>query len=277
MENPIEPASDPTMADDVNRTTRRRMTFAEAAAQNGESSYGNDGPVLGFMKRRRHSFPATLSHDHLLLRGSEALEVFENFQTRGSEINAPSDGHNRSETNGGPGNEINPQPRQLGQEKSFQSLLRSQFSIWSLAIFTSSWVAFTVYFAYNCSLEVPQAETLIFSEPQWTILTLAILSQLTIFLLAELTNSVFEIVRWTFVSSERGLPALSFFALGTSTTSLGLLMVLWNGFKNHQSNCNSQRKWLRDGPRVWSFQRYRLLICVLKGDCSIPRSEEFWG
>ena len=51
-------------------------------------------------------------------------------------------------------------------------------------------------------------------------------------LVTQLTNSVFEIVRWTFVSSERGLPSLSFFALGTSTTYLDLLMILWKASKS---------------------------------------------
>jgi hypothetical protein len=62
-------------------------------------------------------------------------------------------------------------------------------------ILTCSTVAFTGYFAYNCSIKVPQSRHLLFSRPERTILLLSLLSQITIFLLCSLTDRVFELVR----------------------------------------------------------------------------------
>ena len=94
------------------------------------------------------------------------------------------------------------QPFQV-EESPVSSPLKSHVSTWLLAIATCASVIFTVYFAYNSTLEKPLSQALIFSRPQRTILTLSILSQLTIFLMGHLTNSLFEMVRWAFASRGR--------------------------------------------------------------------------
>ena len=63
---------------------------------------------------------------------------------------------------------------------------RQYFLTWVLALFTLGWMIFTIYFAYNCSINNPLAPSLIFWKPERPILLLNILSQFTIFLLAEL-------------------------------------------------------------------------------------------
>ena len=165
---------------------------------------------------------------------------------------------------------------EIQEESPTKSPLITHLSSWLLCLCTCATVAFTIYFAYNCSLEVPQSPILIFPKPQRTILTLTILSQSTIFLLGQLANSLFETVRWAFASSELGIPALSFFALGSSTSTLGVLMVLLNSFKAHPPDFNQQRTSARDGPPVWGFQRQRFNTYILMLGCYILYSAESW-
>jgi hypothetical protein len=147
---------------------------------------------------------------------------------------------------------------QAEQVTNFEAPLLDNIWIWLQAVLTCAAVAFTIYFAYNCSLEIPQSQTLIFSQPGNTILTLNILSQITILFLAQLTNSVFESVRWAFVCSQGGMPALSFLALGSSTPYYGVLKALLSGLKAFISNPRRYSVMSRDSPGVWGTQRFNL-------------------
>jgi hypothetical protein len=130
-----------------------------------------------------------------------------------------------------------------------------------LALITCATVIFTIYFAYNSSLAIPRTQTLIFSQPQYTVLTVNILSQASMMLLAQLTDGAFDNVRWAFASSKRGAPAMNFFTLGTSATYVGNLLVLYDGLKAHYMNLAKEGTlaW-RWGGGVWSYQRHLSII-----------------
>lgn len=113
-----------------------------------------------------------------------------------------------------------------------QSTFRQFFWTWLLAFFAACWITFTIYFAYNCTLEKPLSTTLIFSSPDNTLLALNILSHGTILFLKELTSAVFEAVRWAFASSNKGIPAYSFLSLGRATNLFGILILIAGKEKN---------------------------------------------
>jgi len=119
---------------------------------------------------------------------------------------------------------------------------------WILTIVSTVWVLFTVYFAYNCTLEKPLSTWLIFPGPDNTILTLNVLSHGTIFLLRELASSVFEAVRWAFASSKEGISAFSFLGMSRATSPLGVL--------NLMARSATSRWFAKDGHRMWGLQRY---------------------
>jgi hypothetical protein len=144
-----------------------------------------------------------------------------------------------------------------GGKPYFIAKIRDQISVWFLAIITSASVSFTFYFAYNCSVETPRSQNLIFSTPQNTILALNVLSQASILLLTGLTNDAFEMVRWSLVCSEKGIPTLSFFVLGQSVSYYGVLRVFFDGFQGALS-MPPRIFFNPDSPRIWGFQRYRL-------------------
>lgn len=142
-------------------------------------------------------------------------------------------------------------------------LRRTHPFTWAIAVITFGLIIFTFYFAYNCSLRVPTSPNLIFSDPSSIILALAILPQIAVFLLSQLTSQLTDVVRLAFACSRRGIVGLTFFTLDPATTDVDLLAVLWKGF----SNMRRRDYWhpLRrpspsmDNPTFWSFQRYRSL------------------
>src|SRR2546423_757004 len=132
-----------------------------------------------------------------------------------------------------------------------ESAFRQYFLTWVLALFTLGWMIFTIYFAYNCSISNPLTPSLIFSKPERTILLLNILSQFTIFLLAELTLSVFEALRWAFASSPHGINVFSFVGLSRATSLLGILsLLIRNRIRGPGEPILS-----KDGHRLWGLQR----------------------
>jgi hypothetical protein len=131
-----------------------------------------------------------------------------------------------------------------------RSPFRQFFWTWALTIVSIIWVVFTVYFAYNCTMDKPLSTTLVFSRPDNTILALNILSHGTILLLRELTSSVFEAVRWAFASSKDGISAFSFLGLSRATSPLGVLNLMGGSARSKPF------KFAKDGHRIWGFQRY---------------------
>jgi hypothetical protein len=136
----------------------------------------------------------------------------------------------------------------ITKNDEFQSSVRKQWYTLLLASFTAFSMAFTVFFAYNSSMESPLSSKLIFSKPERSILVLNIASQLTIFCLAELTLCVLETVRWAFACSVVGTSAHTFLALSRATNAVGVLSLLFDG--------NPSEKRRRDGVRIWGGQRH---------------------
>ena len=129
----------------------------------------------------------------------------------------------------------------------FQSPIQKQRSTLLLACLTAGFMAFTIFFAYNSSLEHPVSPQLIFSRPERSILLLNIASQLTIFCLAELTSCVLEAIRWALACSATGTNAFTFLSLSRATNAFGVLCLLFSR--------GDDQKFGMGGHRLWGGQR----------------------
>ena len=135
-----------------------------------------------------------------------------------------------------------------------QTLKQSWFYL-SLALLSAVCLCITVFFAYNCSLPTPISSKLLFKRPGTSILVLNVLSQVTMFCLAELALCVLGVLRWAFVSHPYGTPAYTFLALSRATNVAGVLyMILGRGPR--------PGRFQRDGHRVWGIQRSDLALLV---------------
>src|SRR5947207_15605090 len=112
---------------------------------------------------------------------------------------------------------------------------------WFLAFITVICMSFTIFFAYNSSLERPYSSLFVSKTPERSILILNIASQLTIFSLAELTISVLEAIRWALVCRTSGTSGLTFIGLSRATGVVGVIYLLAG----------------KGGPssKIWGFQR----------------------
>src|SRR5579859_1774769 len=145
----------------------------------------------------------------------------------------------------------------LSKAANFQSPFPSRMFSLILPVFSSAWASFTIYYAYNCFLDVPLSQRLLHHDPQKTIRTISVLSQVTMLLLGSLTDEVFESVRWAFASSKRGVMAMSFFVLASSTSYRGVLLILFWNLSTSLANIYREGRIViaRDDPRLWGFQR----------------------
>src|SRR5271154_1167236 len=109
---------------------------------------------------------------------------------------------------------------------NFPSPIRQQTCTLIIACVTAVFMSFTIFFAYNSSMETPVSATLVFSNPERSILALNVLSQVTIFFLHELTTSVLEATRWAFASSASGVSAFAFLSMSRATSIVGVLCLL---------------------------------------------------
>lgn len=134
----------------------------------------------------------------------------------------------------------------LPPPKEFQSSAQKQRWTLVLASLTAFCMAFTIFFAYNSSLEHPFSTRLIFARPETSILVLNIASQVTIYCLAELTSSVLEAVRWAFACSTTGASAFTFLSLSRATNAVGVLCLLFGRDRQEVG---------KDGHRLWGGQR----------------------
>jgi hypothetical protein len=125
-----------------------------------------------------------------------------------------------------------------------------------LAVLTGLCMIFTIFFAYNISLEQPLSTKLIFEKPERSILVLNVASQITIFCLAELTSAVLEATRWAFACTNSGTSAYTFLALSRATSIVGVLSLLF-------SNGAKPKTFQKDGHRLWGGQRYFLAFAAL--------------
>jgi hypothetical protein len=129
-----------------------------------------------------------------------------------------------------------------------KSTFKQRASSWFMICATLVWVTFTVFFAYNATLGVPLFANLVFA-PSSTITVLNVLSHVTVVLLQLVTSDVFEAVRWTLASSQKGISSFTFLALSRATSSMGVLYLI-----GHSSPDNSGHRVLT-GHRFWGAKR----------------------
>lgn len=127
----------------------------------------------------------------------------------------------------------------------------AQFRLtWLLILGTACWIGFTVFFAYNATLNDPLSKKLISPKASRTILILTALSHVTVHLLQAVASAVFEAVRWALAGSNRGVSSFSFNVLSRATGTLGVLYLLF-----FNSKTGKIRPFLSP-HRSWSLIRY---------------------
>jgi hypothetical protein len=117
-----------------------------------------------------------------------------------------------------------------------------------IAILTAICMSSTIFFAYNSSLEEPHLAPLVAKNPARTILILNVMSQVTLFALAELTTLVMDATRWALACSNTGISALTFLTLSQATSLLGVLYL-------SVGNGRVGGKFRRNEHRIWGAQR----------------------
>jgi hypothetical protein len=121
--------------------------------------------------------------------------------------------------------------------------IRNGWITLTLLCVTTLCMVFTIFFAYNNSLENPHVPALVANSPQRSILILNFASQLTLFSLAELTYSVLDATRWALACSTSGVSALTFLTLSRTTSLIGAFYLTMGGKNGHHH-------------RIWGVQRY---------------------
>jgi hypothetical protein len=127
--------------------------------------------------------------------------------------------------------------------------IRNQGVTLIIAIITAMLMSFTIFFAYNSSLQNPLLSLFVSKRPERSILILNVASQLTLFALAELTSSVFDAIRWALACHGSGTTALTFITLSRATSFIGSI-YLSLGRSDVIGNSH------RNDHRVWGTQRY---------------------
>jgi hypothetical protein len=126
---------------------------------------------------------------------------------------------------------------------------RQKWGMLALTCLTTGCLAFTFFFACNISAENPVSTNLIFNQPNNSVLALNILSQISMFLLYELTTALLEAIRWTIACTESGSSAFTFLILSRATNIIGVFSLL-------ASTGTTPGKIQKDGHRLWGIQRY---------------------
>ena len=124
----------------------------------------------------------------------------------------------------------------------------------TVATITVICMTVTIFFAYNCSQEHPRLPGLVAKTPQRTIVILNVLSQLTLFVLAELTTLTMEATRWALACRRSGTSALTFAALSQATSLMGVLYLAFGNSGGTRGPYD--RKIKSSEHRIWSAQRY---------------------
>jgi hypothetical protein len=132
--------------------------------------------------------------------------------------------------------------------ENLPSPIRQQTFTLIVSCVTAVCMSFTIFFAYNSSMETPVSTKLIFSNPERSILALNVLSQVTIFFLHELMTSVLKATRWAFASSASGVSAFAFLSMSRATSIVGVLCLL-------KGKGPTPHKVGKDGHRLLGGQR----------------------
>jgi len=137
-----------------------------------------------------------------------------------------------------------PTPNQV----SHQALRQHLFSL-LLAVFTVGLLLATILFAFNYSLLRPISPNLLFKNPVNSVLLLNVLSQVSMFCVAELAFCLLDVLRWALASRSSGTSAYTFLALSRATNLFGVLYLIF------RKGPDTGRFHL-DGHRLWGLQRY---------------------
>jgi len=118
---------------------------------------------------------------------------------------------------------------------------------WLLLLFTSAWLGFTIFFAWDSTVVDPFVPTLLpLSRASYTLTIINILSHGTVMLLQSLASSVFETIRWARACSAQGISSFGFLVLSRATAPLGVSYLLL-------SNSATGTFW--NEHRLWGLQR----------------------
>ena len=135
------------------------------------------------------------------------------------------------------------------ESKKLTARLRNRLATLVIAFFTVVFMTSTIFFAYNSYLEQPLVPSLVAKTPGRTILILNVMSQFTLFFLAELTRMAMDATRWALACSKRGTSGLTFLALSQATTFLGVLFLSFGKAK-------LPGRVQRNEHRIWGTQRF---------------------
>jgi hypothetical protein len=127
--------------------------------------------------------------------------------------------------------------------------IRNQSVTLIIALITAILMSFTIFFAYNSSLQNPMLSLFVSKRPERSILILNAASHLTLYALAELTSSVFDAIRWALACHGSGTTALTFITLSRATSFIGSIYL-------SMGRSDVLGKSPRNGHRVWGGQRY---------------------
>ena len=117
----------------------------------------------------------------------------------------------------------------------------------ALMVVTAIWIGFTIFYAYNATVDPPVSRKLLSSSPANTILAINVLSHITIFLLQVLCSDVFEGIRWA-LASGGGIPMSTFLSLSRATSPVGVLYLLLHRAKSKLG--------IFRGHHFWGLKRY---------------------
>ena len=125
-------------------------------------------------------------------------------------------------------------------------------SVLLLAVGSILLTCFAIYYGWNASLS--SDVRFLWDRPDYTIFTVNLLSYVATLLLTNLITSTCDQLRWKKSCTENGMPFLSFLALSPGTSVLGLIHLLFSPWPRPVLSFRSS------GHRIWSLQRYPLLI-----------------
>ena len=118
----------------------------------------------------------------------------------------------------------------------------------------------TSYYAYNATLKKPN-QLIIPRDPNQTVGILNAMSTISIFLLGELVQAVFERTRWILASRTKGIALTEFLGMSRATSTTGVFsLFFWNKSKPSSGNIGSSG----GNSKVWIFQRYYLPFKIKK-------------
>ena len=129
--------------------------------------------------------------------------------------------------------------------------LLPNFSAWSLIAVSTTVTVFTFYYGWNASFSSTPSAKFLWNQPNNTVFTLNLLSYIATVLVSNLINIICDQLRWSKCCRGKGIPFLSFLALSSGTTFLGLVHFLFSPVPSNGRRL--EHRW-------WSLQRYSISL-----------------